>query len=925
MNKISFILAICVLPMLLFSTTWTVGEEDCDFEDIQSAIDSVAVVSGDSIEVEDGTYDAITIGNKGLTIQAADGDTLVYIDGTGEYHCIEFTSACSTATTLRGLIIQNGNANGSGDSADGGGIHNDDVRTIYIDNCTITDNDASEDGGGIYFENSENYISNCKITSNDASDDGGGIYLVNSENYISDCEITYNDALRMGGGICEKNANTTVNVENCLISYCTARQGGGIGLYLDASGYFTDCIISYNESSFGGGVDSHSYITSLTNCTISNNSSYYYGGGLSGFDGTINLTNCEINNNISIAGYGGGLRIMNLTIDLNNCEICNNTAQETGGGIDAVNDTIMIQQVVIDSNEVSTYGGSGMNLCGVNLSTYGTKGLLMIGNSAPFGGAIYLQGVSESFVVIDNSTIIDNHSTNDEEGGINVDYYGGDIVLNNCIVWGNDGSSQISAGQDVTYSCVEGSLYSGTGNINDDPQFVDADSCDYHLGWNSPCMDAGDPNDDNDDDGTVCDMGYYTADEHDNYTFNNSLWYCTGFPRLDVSDGTNNGEFVNAIEMFDKIEYPDNPDSIVIKWQPTTPSLEGVWNSTEYDWDPSTCDTLISSTRGYNIQVTGADSGSSLLRVFGDLVDPSTEIPVDVSEDWNYVGYFLEESQSFLDALDSETLDSLSFVKTKTWSQMNYDGTWYGSGGTINYRDLVKLQDNNVQSDFTFTWQAPTRGSVEPYIRPVAEHFVYTEDFDYYPIFQEFGEDIPDEVAVYVNDVCKGAEVVDDPERFMLRAYVFTEPAGCELKFRFYKDGVEYDAEYEIVNINHEYRPGKLTTGSLEDYAFISFGTPAEEVPPVDTELKTYPNPFNPSVTISCNIAEESDVSLTVYNIKGQKVKSLIENEHYESGMHLEQIWNGDNDKGRSVSGGVYMIRMKAGNDTQTKKVILLK
>jgi len=54
-------------------------------------------------------------------------------------------------------------------------------------------------------------------------------------------------------------------------------------------------------------------------------------------------------------------------------------------------------------------------------------------------------------------------------------------------------------------------------------------------------------------------------------------------------------------------------------------------------------------------------------------------------------------------------------------------------------------------------------------------------------------------------------------------------------------------------------------------------------------------------------------------------VKTLIENEHYQAGMHLEHIWNGVNEKGRTVSGGVYMIRMKAGKDTQTKKVILLK
>jgi len=86
---------------------------------------------------------------------------------------------------------------------------------------------------------------------------------------------------------------------------------------------------------------------------------------------------------------------------------------------------------------------------------------------------------------------------------------------------------------------------------------------------------------------------------------------------------------------------------------------------------------------------------------------------------------------------------------------------------------------------------------------------------------------------------------------------------------------------------------------------------------------QNYPNPFNPSTTIRYAIPERSFVSLKVYNILGKEIKLLLD-ENLPSGEHTVQ-WDGKDDKGNTLPGGVYFIQMKAGDYRQTIKTVLLK
>ncbi len=86
---------------------------------------------------------------------------------------------------------------------------------------------------------------------------------------------------------------------------------------------------------------------------------------------------------------------------------------------------------------------------------------------------------------------------------------------------------------------------------------------------------------------------------------------------------------------------------------------------------------------------------------------------------------------------------------------------------------------------------------------------------------------------------------------------------------------------------------------------------------------QNFPNPFNPSTTISYNLGESVDVSLTIYNEKGEFVKELV-NENQSQGSH-EVVWNGTDSFGKEVSSGTYFYKIETESFTRSHKMILLK
>jgi hypothetical protein len=83
------------------------------------------------------------------------------------------------------------------------------------------------------------------------------------------------------------------------------------------------------------------------------------------------------------------------------------------------------------------------------------------------------------------------------------------------------------------------------------------------------------------------------------------------------------------------------------------------------------------------------------------------------------------------------------------------------------------------------------------------------------------------------------------------------------------------------------------------------------------------PNPFNPTTTLAFSIQDAGNVSLTIYDVVGRRVRELV-NERRQRGAY-KVVWNGENDAGQQVASGVYFYKLIAGSFTDTKKMTILK
>ena len=86
---------------------------------------------------------------------------------------------------------------------------------------------------------------------------------------------------------------------------------------------------------------------------------------------------------------------------------------------------------------------------------------------------------------------------------------------------------------------------------------------------------------------------------------------------------------------------------------------------------------------------------------------------------------------------------------------------------------------------------------------------------------------------------------------------------------------------------------------------------------------QNYPNPFNPVTTLRYDLPEDAMVNITIYNMMGRQVKTLI-NDQQTAGYRSTQ-WNATNNAGSPVSAGIYLYMIQAGDFRQTKKMVLLK
>ena len=97
------------------------------------------------------------------------------------------------------------------------------------------------------------------------------------------------------------------------------------------------------------------------------------------------------------------------------------------------------------------------------------------------------------------------------------------------------------------------------------------------------------------------------------------------------------------------------------------------------------------------------------------------------------------------------------------------------------------------------------------------------------------------------------------------------------------------------------------------------------QLQPVTTQLHpAYPNPFNPQTNFTYRLVQDTKVTLSIVNMQGQVVRSIIRNEQQSAGQHIDS-WDGTNDSGRHAPSGIYFLRLNTNKIVKTQKLMLVR
>ena len=403
-----------------------------------------------------------------------------------------------------------------------------------------------------------------------------------------------------------------------------------------------------------------------------------------------------------------------------------------------------------------------------------------------------------------------------------------------------------------------------------------------------------------------------------------SGWHWESFPRLE-RDATIN-EAVDVVPILGTIEPFDDIGLIDFV------SVSDALTYTPPEWQPGDYD--IQSTRLYKIKVD--PYAQRTLELSGTRMASDYELEYSLNPGtYQWLGYWLLESKNIKYAF-GDYWQYIETVKSEDWyfskcSTIRGDDpqttvSWSTENKTLEYGKgyMVLLKQGSPPiSDFHWT---DSEESEEPVKKATSESFTYTEKPDYEVIdIIDIPEDVV-EIGVFEDDVCVGAVVVQDSCEQIL---VYSDNANRDpVPFNFEvvtgRGASSSIIDYDVFNQRTgEFEPGIVISG-MQEYSIVRLGEEEEQEEGLQSVTKlhsNYPNPFNPATTISFSLPKEEDIELTIYNIKGQKVKTLYSG-IAEEGKH-SIMWEGKDSNGKEVSSGLYFYKLETGKKEISRKMLL--
>jgi len=523
-----------------------------------------------------------------------------------------------------------------------------------------------------------------------------------------------------------------------------------------------------------------------------------------------------------------------------------------------------------------------------------TQGILVYADSSPlidncliinhWGGSnnsIHISSNSNALIV--NTTITQNNR------GLTFSHEGS-AIIKNTIIWGNTDTYHGEQGPNnpqISFSLLEEFPSEGTdggNNLYSDPQFTDPDNGDFTLQPTSPCIDTGDPESEFDPDGTRADMGAYP-------TYQNSFDLHAGANLISFYVLPDDKSVTNMLS-----SLGDNATGIIGEGVAAS-QINGNWSGSL---------TTIAEESGYWVTILETDE----LRVFGEPVNGS-EVEYGLHSGANLLSYPYEGSNSIESALTENAQANLTGIIGEGVAANNSsESGWMGSLNTFDKNKGYWLISSAA---FNMYYNEPT-GLARLSSSTLHTNFNQSSQQAFY--FIESIENIEqgDIIHTYSNGINVGSRMWNGS---------FTDiPAMGD-------DGSKFTAGYcidgSIPAFKVEKANGSLITltGDIPEWSnnqlyMVGYLEESIALPAVYSLSTAYPNPFNPTTTLSFAIPVDSEVSLSIYNLQGREVMSLI-NGNMDAGYH-SVVWNAD-----AHASGVYFVKMVAGEYINTQKLMLMK
>jgi len=335
---------------------------------------------------------------------------------------------------------------------------------------------------------------------------------------------------------------------------------------------------------------------------------------------------------------------------------------------------------------------------------------------------------------------------------------------------------------------------------------------------------------------------------------------------------------------------------------------------------------------------------SDILELTGYPVNVETDT-IAVESGWNWISYLPQYSMELNYALNSlELLTTGDIVKSQTaFAQYIENLGWYGN---MHFMDPNKgyLLRLTYPGELVYPYEMITAASDydDELISMASEctkrDAVNPSEWQIYPELYEHSMNLiavvteneivseNDRMAAFAGNECRGVDApiyLPEFDEYMFFITIYGNIEQDVLELRYYNSISE---NISIIEENIEFTSNEILGSVIEPYVLRTCVTDNEddEITILETGLQSlYPNPFNPELYFSYSLRESTPVEIMIYNIKGQEVKTIV-NQQQEKGCY-NLSWDGRNDIGLPAASGVYFFSLKTSDCQEMRKVLLMK